>query len=64
MYERLDWRKSAKKVIEFCLTRSIYFTSKMQFENSLLNQAFKKKLINFDICGFIGVMIVVHNTGV
>jgi hypothetical protein len=24
----------------------------------------KKKLINFDICGFIGVMIVVHNTGV
>jgi hypothetical protein len=23
-----------------------------------------QKLINFDICGFIGVMIVVHNTGV
>jgi hypothetical protein len=23
-----------------------------------------KKLINFDICGFIGVMIVVHNTGI
>jgi hypothetical protein len=43
--------------------RDIYFTSKMKFENSLLNQAFKK-VINFDICGFIGVMIVVHNTGV
>jgi hypothetical protein len=24
----------------------------------------QKKLINFDICGFIGVTIVVHNTGV
>jgi hypothetical protein len=23
-----------------------------------------KKLINFDICGFIGVMIFVHDTGV
>jgi hypothetical protein len=43
--------------------KDIYFTSKMKCENQLLNQAFKK-LINFDICGFIGVMIVVHNTGV
>jgi hypothetical protein len=24
----------------------------------------QKNLINFNICGFIGVMIVVHNTGV
>jgi hypothetical protein len=52
--------------ILFNAFKDIYFTSQMKFENSLLNQAFKKKkkLINFDICGFIGVMIVVHNTGV
>jgi hypothetical protein len=51
--------------ILFNAFKDIYFTSKIKFENSLLNQAFKKKkLINFDICGFIGVTIVVHNTGV
>jgi hypothetical protein len=44
--------------------KDIYFTSKLKFENSLLNQAFKKKLINFDICGFKGVIVVVHNTGI
>jgi hypothetical protein len=44
--------------------KDIYFTSQMKFENSLLNQAFKKSWLIFYICGFIGVMIVVHNTGV
>jgi hypothetical protein len=47
--------------IVFNAFKDIYFTSKIKFENSLL---IEKKLINFDICGFIGVMIVVHNTGV
>jgi hypothetical protein len=50
--------------ILFNAFKDIYFTSQMKFENPLLNQAFKKKLVNFDICGFIDVMIVVHNTGV
>jgi hypothetical protein len=50
--------------ILFNAFKDIYFTSQMKFENSLLNHAFKKMLINFDICGFIGVMIVVHNTGI
>jgi hypothetical protein len=50
--------------ILFNAFKDIYFTRKLKFKNSLLNQAFKKQLINLDICGFIGVMIVVHNTGV
>jgi hypothetical protein len=50
--------------ILFNAFKDIYFTSKMKFENSLLIIKRSKKLINFDICGFIGVMIVVHNTGV
>jgi hypothetical protein len=62
-----DW--TCAKVLKseqilFNAFKDVYFTSKMKFENSLLNQAFEKKLINFDICGFIGVMIVVHNTRV
>jgi hypothetical protein len=49
--------------ILFNAFKVIYFTSNMKFENSLLNQVFKK-VNNFDICCFIGVMIVVHNTEV
>jgi hypothetical protein len=49
--------------ILFNAFKDIYFTSKMKFENYYLIKR-SKKLINFDICGFIGVMIVVHNTGV
>jgi hypothetical protein len=41
----------------------LYFTCKMEVRKiKYFNQAFEKMLNNFDICGFIGVMIVVHNT--
>jgi hypothetical protein len=51
--------------ILFNAFKDIYFTSKMKFENSLLNRlSVQKKSFNFDICGFLGVMIVIHNTGV
>jgi hypothetical protein len=50
--------------ILFNAFKDMYFT--MSDEVRKINYLIKrsKKLINFDICGFIGVMIVVHNTGV
>jgi hypothetical protein len=50
--------------ILFNAFKDIYFTSKMKFEKLRTESSVKKKLINFEICGFTGVMIVVHNTGV
>jgi hypothetical protein len=50
--------------IMFNAFKDIYFTSKMKFEKLSTLSRVQKKLINFDICGFIGVMIVVQNTGI
>jgi hypothetical protein len=50
--------------ILFNAVEDIYFTRKMKFEKLSTQSSVQKKLINFDIYGFIGVMIVVHNTGV
>jgi hypothetical protein len=44
--------------------KDINFVSKMKFEKLRTSSSVRKKLINLDICGFIGVMIAVHNTGV
>jgi hypothetical protein len=35
-----------------------------EVQKFITQSSVQKQLINFDICGFIGVMIVVHNTGV
>jgi hypothetical protein len=42
----------------------IYFTWQMKLEKLSSQSTVQNKLINFDICGFIGVMIVVQKTGV
>jgi hypothetical protein len=41
-----------------------YFTCQMKFEKLSTQSSVQIKLINFDMCGFIGVIIAVHNTGV
>jgi hypothetical protein len=46
--------------ILFNAFKYIYFMRKMKFENLLINQAFKKLMI-FDICCYICVMLVVNN---
>jgi hypothetical protein len=49
--------------ILFNAVKDIYFTSEMKVEKlrRLLNQAFKEKLINFNICGFIPVTIALSD---
>jgi hypothetical protein len=49
--------------ILFNAFKEINFASKMNFEKLRTYSSVREKLIDFDICGFIGVMIVVHNTG-
>jgi hypothetical protein len=48
----------------FNAVKDIYFTSKMKFEKLGTLSSVQKKLIDFYICGFMGVMVVVHNTRV
>jgi hypothetical protein len=50
--------------VMFEAVKDIYFTSKMRFEKLSSESSVQKKLINFDTCSFLGVMIVVDNTGV
>jgi hypothetical protein len=42
----------------------VLFHNKMKFEKLSTLSSIQKKLINFDIFDFIGVIISVHNTGV
>jgi hypothetical protein len=41
--------------ILFSAFKVIYFTSKMKFEKLSILSSVQKKLINFSICGFIGM---------
>jgi hypothetical protein len=50
--------------IQFNAVKDMNFTSKMKFEKLSTQSSVQKQSINADICGFIGDMIVVHNTGV
>jgi hypothetical protein len=61
-----DSRKKVLKGKRILLNavKDIYFISNMEFEKLSTQSSVQKKLINFDICGFIPVMIVVHNTTV
>jgi hypothetical protein len=52
------------KRIRFNAVKDIYFTSKTKFEKLSTQSRIQTKLINFDICSFIGVVSVVHNAGV
>jgi hypothetical protein len=44
--------------------KDMYYTCKTKIEKRSTQSSVRKMLINIDICGFIGVMIVVHNIGV
>jgi hypothetical protein len=50
--------------ILFNAVKDIYFTSKMKFEKLSDYSSVHKKLINFNSCGFILVIIVVNNARV
>jgi hypothetical protein len=50
--------------ILFNALKNIIFHKSDEVRKFITKSSVKKKLINFDICGFIGVMVVVHYTGV